>query len=80
MYCGSHNDHEETTRTSGQDLKGCLRQNCQPNQVDIELVGDKRGEGGVEERLGLQKLKEGESMESRQVQQGSQISVGGSRN
>ncbi|KAA6354112.1 MAG: hypothetical protein EZS28_050361, partial [Streblomastix strix] len=73
-------DHEETARTSGEDLKGSLRQNYMPNQVDIELVGQERGEGRVEERVGLEEQKEGEGVECRQVQQGSQISAGGSGN
>ncbi|KAA6364942.1 MAG: hypothetical protein EZS28_039531 [Streblomastix strix] len=78
--CSSHNDHEKTPRTTDEDLKGCIRQNYVPNQVDIELVGQERGEGRVKEGIGLEKQKEGEGVECGQVQQRSQISVGGSGN
>ncbi|KAA6396326.1 MAG: hypothetical protein EZS28_008145 [Streblomastix strix] len=46
--------------------------------VDIELVGDDRIKGRVEERADVQKYQEGESVERRQAQQRSQVSVGGS--
>ncbi|KAA6366440.1 MAG: hypothetical protein EZS28_038033, partial [Streblomastix strix] len=61
-------------------LKAAQQQNRMPNQVDIELIGQERGERRVEERVGLEKLNQGEGVECRQVQQGSQTRVGGCRN
>ncbi|KAA6366720.1 MAG: hypothetical protein EZS28_037753, partial [Streblomastix strix] len=56
----SRKDHEETTRTSREDFKGCLRLNLMPNQLDIEMVGEKRCEERVEERVDLTKQKDKE--------------------
>ncbi|KAA6376839.1 MAG: hypothetical protein EZS28_027634, partial [Streblomastix strix] len=58
-----------------EDLKGCFGQNCMPNQVDIELVGQERGERRVKEGIGLEKQKEGEGVVCGQVQQRSQVDV-----
>ncbi|KAA6388316.1 MAG: hypothetical protein EZS28_016152 [Streblomastix strix] len=80
IYYDSYNDHEETMRTSGKDLKGCVGQNNMPNQVYIELVGEERGDAIVEEKVGMEKQREGEGVKCRQVQYGSQISDGESWN
>ncbi|KAA6354517.1 MAG: hypothetical protein EZS28_049956 [Streblomastix strix] len=56
--------------------ESCLRQNYIHIRVDVDLTAEKRGEVRVEERVGLEKLKEREGLKFRKVQQWSQISVG----